>query len=413
MTCFDAKYLVLILLVVQNTCLVLLMRYSRTRPGTMYLGSTAVCCDEAMKLITCLGIITCTYYLQKRNNNDGSAEYSQLNSSDADADDKQLEDGFDEFDDDGDGIDNNTAQLNQSNETFREYLRDQLQFDFRMGGVALLYTVQKNLLYVAISNLDAAVFQVTYQAKILTTALFSVLLLKRKLSKQKIGGLLLLTMGVALVQLDKVEDNASKSYQEQNRWAGVLAVLGACCTSGFGGVYFELVLKPHQADSAGPPPSVWAKNVQLSTFALIIALTTAFIKDHKAILSDGFFQGYSPLVLLVITLEAGGGLVVAAVIKYADNILKSFATAVSIVTSTIVSMWVFGFIVSKLFVQGSLLVFVAIGLYSRNENASNSNYAEKAEMEASSSRSDKGLQSQTSDIAMMNMNSRRSSDAMP
>lgn len=421
MACLDAKYLVLVLLVVQNTCLVLLMRYSRTRPGTMYLGSTAVCCDEAMKLITCLGIITCSYYLKKRKNDDGSAEYSQLNSSDADADEKQLDDGFDEFevdDDDGDGIDTNTTQLHKSNETFREYLRDQLQFDFRMGGLALLYTVQKNLLYVAISNLDAAVFQVTYQAKILTTALFSVLLLKRKLSKQKIAGLLLLTMGVALVQLDKVEDNASKSYQEQNRWAGVLAVLGACCTSGFGGVYFELVLKPHQVDSTGPPPSVWAKNVQLSTFALIIALTTAFIKDHKAILSDGFFQGYSPLVLLVITLEAGGGLVVAAVIKYADNILKSFATAVSIVTSTIVSMWVFGFIVSKLFIQGSLLVFVAIGLYSRNEGASNSSSSEKAEAEVeapSSPRSDKGLQlqTQTSEIAMMNMNSRRSSDALP
>mmetsp|Transcript_28790 Transcript_28790/g.41151 ORF Transcript_28790/g.41151 Transcript_28790/m.41151 type:complete len:416 (-) Transcript_28790:78-1325(-) len=415
MVCLDAKYLVLVLLVVQNTCLVLLMRYSRTRPGTMYLGSTAVCCDEAMKLITCLGIITCSYYLKKRNNDDGSAEYSQLNSSDAD--EKQLEDGFDEFevdDDDGDRIDTNATQLDKSNETFREYLRDQLQFDFRMGGLALLYTIQKNLLYVAISNLDAAVFQVTYQAKILTTALFSVLLLKRKLSKQKIGGLLLLTMGVALVQLDKVEDNASKSYQEQNRWAGVLAVLGACCTSGFGGVYFELVLKPHQADSTGPPPSVWAKNVQLSTFALIIALTTAFIKDHKAILSDGFFQGYSPLVLLVITLEAGGGLVVAAVIKYADNILKSFATAVSIVTSTIVSMWVFGFIVSKLFIQGSLLVFVAIGLYSRNESASNSSSAEKDEVEApSSSRSDRRLQTQTSEIAMMTMNSRRSSDALP
>ncbi len=414
MACLDAKYLVLVLLVVQNTCLVLLMRYSRTRPGTMYLGSTAVCCDEAMKLITCLGIITCSYFLKKRNNADGSAEYSQLSSSDADAIEKHLDDGFDEFEVDvGDGNDTNASQLDRSNETFREYLRDQLQFDFRMGGLALLYTVQKNLLYVAISNLDAAVFQVTYQAKILTTALFSVLLLKRKLSKQKIGGLLLLTMGVALVQLDKVEDNASKSYQEQNRWAGVLAVLGACCTSGFGGVYFELVLKPHQADSTGPPPSVWAKNVQLSTFALIIALTTSFIKDHKAILSDGFFQGYSPLVLLVISLEAGGGLVVAAVIKYADNILKSFATAVSIVTSTIVSMWVFGFIVSKLFIQGSLLVFVAIGLYSRNEGASSSSSAEKAEVEASSSRAEKGLQAQTSEIAMMNMDSRRSSDALP
>lgn len=172
------------------------------------------------------------------------------------------------------------------------------------------------------------------------------------------------------MQLDKVEENASKSYQEQKRWVGVLAVLGACCTSGFGGVYFELVLKPRQSTSTEdgsqqprPPPSVWAKNVQLSTFALVIALTTAFLKDHAAILKDGFFQGYSPLVVLVITLEAGGGLVVAAVIKYADNILKSFATAVSIVTSTIVSMVVFGFLISKLFIGGSLFVFVAIYLY--------------------------------------------------
>ena len=41
-----AKHAVLVLLVAQNTCLVLLMRYSRTLPGVMYLGSTAVCCDE-------------------------------------------------------------------------------------------------------------------------------------------------------------------------------------------------------------------------------------------------------------------------------------------------------------------------------------------------------------------------------
>ncbi len=82
-------------------------------------------------------------------------------------------------------------------------------------------------------------------------------------------------------------------------------------------MYFELVLKPRtnpdDATSSAlphrPPPSVWAKNVQLSAFALIIALVTAFIKDHHAILTGGFFQGYSPLVILVITLEAGGGLV--------------------------------------------------------------------------------------------------------
>jgi UDP-sugar transporter A1/2/3 len=119
------------------------------------------------------------------------------------------------------------------------------------------------------------------------------------------------------------------------------------------------------------PPSIWAKNVQLSVFALIIALITAFVKDHQAILTNGFFQGYSRLVVLVIALEAGGGLVVAAVIKYADNILKSFATSVSIVTSTIVSAWVFGFTISRLFVGGCVLVFVSSVMYARDDEVIN------------------------------------------
>ena len=75
--------------------------------------------------------------------------------------------------------------------------------------------------------------------------------------------------------------------------------------------------------------------------------------------------------MLVIALEAGGGLVVAAVIKYADNILKSFATSVSIVTSTIVSAWVFGFTISRLFVGGCVLVFVSSVMYARDDEVIN------------------------------------------
>jgi len=421
MTFCQAKYFVLVLLVVQNTCLVLLMRYSRTRPGTMYLGSTAVCCDEAMKLVTCLCILAATYLCEKRKKggSDGSGAYSLLNTRDTARGGKR-KDSDDEPDMSNVGGENNDHEDsnniteannndNNNHESFRAYLRKELQFDFRMAGLAGLYTVQKNLLYLAISNLDAAVFQVTYQAKILTTAIFSVLILGRKLSCQKMVGLVILFVGVAIVQMDKVEQKASQSAQEQRRWVGVLAVLGACCTSGFGGVYFELVLKPRQTESLGggdgmpprPPPSVWAKNVQLSAFAFVIAMVTAFLKDHKIILADGFFRGYSPLVWLVISFEAGGGLVTAAVIKYADNILKSFATAVSIVTSTIVSAWVFGFVVSTLFVEGCLLVFLAIGLYSRkDQDAADASGASSAVTSPS-----KTAQKELSNIAMVPVNS--------
>ncbi len=62
-----------------------------------------------------------------------------------------------------------------------------------------LYAIQNNLLFIALSYLNAATYQVTYQLKILTTALFSVLILGKKIEKHQWFSLFLLAMGVALV----------------------------------------------------------------------------------------------------------------------------------------------------------------------------------------------------------------------
>ena len=64
-----------------------------------------------------------------------------------------------------------------------------------------LYTLQNNLLFVALSNLDAATYQVTYQLKILTTAIFSVLMLGKQLNGLKWFSLVILMTGVSLVQV--------------------------------------------------------------------------------------------------------------------------------------------------------------------------------------------------------------------
>ena len=66
-----------------------------------------------------------------------------------------------------------------------------------------LYTLQNNLLFISLSNLDPATYQVTYQLKILTTALFSVLMLGKKLDSFKWISLVILMFGVSLVQWQK------------------------------------------------------------------------------------------------------------------------------------------------------------------------------------------------------------------
>ena len=49
------RYGTLILVVLQTTATVLLLRYSRTREGTPYLASTAVFISEILKFIVCIG----------------------------------------------------------------------------------------------------------------------------------------------------------------------------------------------------------------------------------------------------------------------------------------------------------------------------------------------------------------------
>ena len=47
----------LVTLTGQNAVLGLSMRYARTRPGDMFISTTAVFCAELLKLVTCLGLV--------------------------------------------------------------------------------------------------------------------------------------------------------------------------------------------------------------------------------------------------------------------------------------------------------------------------------------------------------------------
>lgn len=226
---------------------------------------------------------------------------------------------------------------------------------------SLLYTVQNNLLFVSLSNLSGAVYQVTYQLKILTTAVLSVAILGKALGATKWSSLLMLTAGVSLIQFPRGE-GASHDHSAQpangNAVVGLVAVLSACMTSGLAGVYLEKILK--QTDA-----SIWLRNIQLALFGAVAALAGCIVTDGSKIQQDGFLQGYSSLVWGVIILQAVGGLVVAAVLKYADNILKCFGNAVSIVLSCVLSgVFLQEFTPDLLFVLGTILVLMATSLYS-------------------------------------------------
>ncbi|KAK5174024.1 UDP-galactose transporter Gms1 [Saxophila tyrrhenica] len=285
---------------------------------------------------------------------------------------------------------------------------------WKMAIPGMLFTLQSSLHYVALSNLDAATFQVTDQLKILTTAVFSVMILGKSLNSRKWLSLLLLMVGVAIVQIptgpahsevlsmkdlkdgtafhegrriwdleeaghevaqlakrsatyEGIEEDTELTYPPMNSSLGLAAVLLSCVTSGLASVYFEKILKEHRGERSA---TVWVRNVQLSFYSLWPALFIGVIFwDGEHIAKTGFFAGYNSIVWTNVLVQAAGGILVSFVINYANNITKNFATSISILISFLASVIFFDMEITMLYVLGTAVVISAVYLYNQSSSS--------------------------------------------
>jgi len=111
------KYISLLILVIHSSSLILLLRYSRTVSGEPYIASTAVFLTEVVKIACSLGLL----YYELECNSERTAK----------------------------------SVIHEVFIKFKETLW--------VSVPALLYTIQNNLLYVALTKLDAATYQVSIQ----------------------------------------------------------------------------------------------------------------------------------------------------------------------------------------------------------------------------------------------------------
>ena len=310
------KYISLLILTFLNVTIGLSMRYSRTRSGDMFFEGTTVLLAEVMKLFTCL-ILT---YLSP---NEGAKDVRKLLS------------------------------------ILHKHIIENKIDTLKVCVPSFMYIVHNNLMYVAAEHLDIATYQITYQLKIFTTAICAVIILKTVLSKIQWISLFLLVAGVAMVQLSDSKETAASGQKEtriQYRILGFTAALAACVLSGLAGIYFEKILK-------GSDVSLWMRNIQLSLLGIPFGLFMSLVQHYEGIQEKGFFFGYDLFVIYLVALNAGYGLIVAVVVKYADNIIKGFAHSLAVVITCIMSIFIFGFVVSPQFAVGAIMVVVSMFMY--------------------------------------------------
>ncbi|KAF9557156.1 hypothetical protein CPC08DRAFT_725287 [Agrocybe pediades] len=365
------KYVSLVTLAVQNAALSIVMHYSRvsTPPSLSYSPASAVLLNEILK-----GSISFIVALSRSPllNQPQQQQYPLTRRG-------------------GKSI-SSTSAVATSRYVYLQAFTHLCQEIFspdcwKLSIPAILYVIQNSLQFVAISNLPVASFQVTYQMKILTTAAFSVVLLRKKLSSVKWLSLFFLAMGVGVVQIQNATGTSGGSGSSSGSGGGSMAVgsahdfhahvmnpmkgfgavTAACFTSGLAGVYFEMVLKGSKAD-------LWVRNVQLSLFSLIPALLPILYNyDSSAYGASsnflhGFFRNFGWWAWATVAIQVFGGLVTAIVIKYSDNILKGFATSLSIVFSFLASVALFDFRITPSFVIGASTVLCATWMYNQPAN---------------------------------------------
>lgn len=299
------KYLVLVLLIAQNAAHTLLIRYSRGIRHDEYNISSVVVVVELVKMLLSMFMIY---------------------------------------------IENPSRAL--------ERFSDLTVHSRPMSIPALIYFVQKLLSFVGLQYLDSAVYAIVTQLKLLTTALFSVLILKTKLNPRKWRALLLLLVGVILIHLAAVAHNNSKQSSYSEFMVGLAACLGIAVLSGFAGVYIEKALK------APTEPTIWEMNYQLSLYGVVVAIISALTVNRPS--SDvSFFHGWNLVTCLVVIVFSLGGILVALIGKYADMILKGFATGIAIIVTSLLNYLFFDGILNLQFGLG--VTVVLISLFNYNE----------------------------------------------
>ena len=95
-------------------------------------------------------------------------------------------------------------------------------------------------------------------------------------------------------QLNNVNGQQPAAKGAENYFVGITAVLSTCVTAGFAGVYFEKMLK----DGGNTP--FWVRNMQMYSCGVVSAFLGCVFSEGSQISQRGFFYGYDYRVYAIV-----------------------------------------------------------------------------------------------------------------
>eukprot|EP00884_Botryococcus_braunii_P003112 jgi/Botrbrau1/12801/Bobra.117_1s0017.2 len=246
-------------------------------------------------------------------------------------------------------------QRRESPETTRVTLNLRTYLLFAVPSV--IYWLHNNVQFLTLQYVDPSTYQILGNLKIVTTGLLSWIALHRNLTVLQWLALILLTIGATTSQVNTCENQDVFTAPIQGYFFGaVSAVLSAVAA-----VYTEWVMKRNT-------DSLYWQNIQLYSLGVLfngMGLTLADLNGgaQGGMWTSRIFQGYNAVTFAVVANLAFSGLLVSWVTKYADSIMKVYATSMAMFVTMVVSLLFFALRPGLQLILGAFTASISIVLY--------------------------------------------------
>ncbi|RFU28397.1 hypothetical protein B7463_g7933, partial [Scytalidium lignicola] len=235
---------------------------------------------------------------------------------------------------------------------FLEYVRNEVSRDVRYGfaQLALFYALINNTNFVSYKVADPGTIQLTKSGVTFITALVMIFTLGARITKIQWIAIVIQICGLVVTQY---HPETGTSYP----FSTYLILIFQVFLSALSGVYNQALLKTENASLHADNMILYASGAAVN---FLLHITIKILKADE----PGFFSGYASLgAFMVIMSNVFIGLAMTAVYKYADAVIKCFATAVSTGILLYLSPILFNTELSFLVLPGTVVVFIASWLY--------------------------------------------------
>ncbi|CAG9859296.1 unnamed protein product [Phyllotreta striolata] len=232
---------------------------------------------------------------------------------------------------------------------------------------AFLYCFYNNLAFINLSSFDPTTYYLLLQFRVVVTGILFQVIFRKVLSIKQWISLIILTLGCMLKQINFTQEH--NSSQAINKASSVSFGLDAIfifiqiICSCLAGVYNEYLLKKQ-----GASINIFVQNVFMYLDSIICNLLLLILNGNLfySFAYDNIAKLFHYKVILVMINNAAIGIVTSFFLKTLNSILKTFASALELVFTALLSYLLFSIPIYLNTVLSILTVMCATFLYSQN-----------------------------------------------